>query len=728
MSFEITYKDGKDKTIYAFSDIHGDFHALIIILSTCAKVINYNGSTKEIDYINVILNTYIKSGDIGKFENNITSNYTWVADNTYVVIIGDLLDMYRGNLTTDITPQYYEYKQVELKIMIFLRAMKKKAKTNNSDIFILMGNHEHINLIYESHLSEKFKKGFKENLTPLQNSDNPYYKNITRSRFFSMENINSSTTDLKPGGTVILFEDLKLQTMIKIGSNVFVHAQLSNLTFEEHNKINTTLAKNFHNRVELFKQTPQTFDDLFPDKFEEYPIHLTKRDYDTDGVNDTVVCNLVKQHYNALCPSNIEPYCSEKEKRRIIVGHCPQYAKKSFITYNISNCDDETDELAITNTKNQVPDPMEGIVPGITMKCYNDNESNFELYLVDVGVSRSFDTDPNFSIWLANVNDEQTFNKELLPRVPQVLKIKNNEVSIIRASLKHSLQFQPREDYFKKHETNSEKLLELMNQIIQNDSSYRNNFMLPKLVDATIIPPSKKSYNTEIKAPENLTEYLFFTQYNEDKKLEEIINKIIDFLNVFISPPNTSIPYVVVNAANRDLLWKIYIIEEFIFIIYSDCKTSKTTYINKCIDVTELYQPDKEWLDIENKVLAAPDSASSATQVLVPITKTVASETAVSDSAASSVTQVLAPISETAAPVSSVTAAPSALTIIPVKTAPLEEEDPKFKEKLISAFNSIKGISLENQKLFKEKLQITSKEKHNKIIDDIIAKINQLTS
>jgi hypothetical protein len=91
-------KTEPNKEIFALSDIHGDIHSLIIVLRDLAQVIRKTGhpfdnNTYDAD-LERLLNINIADDD-GDYID--TLNYEWIPGNSsYVVIIGDIIDAYRG--------------------------------------------------------------------------------------------------------------------------------------------------------------------------------------------------------------------------------------------------------------------------------------------------------------------------------------------------------------------------------------------------------------------------------------------------------------------------------------------------------------------------------------------------------------------------------------------------------------------------------------------------------
>ncbi len=105
-------------TLYIFSDIHGDFDALVVILTKLIKV--------------------------ATFENSI---WKWIAKDTTVVCLGDFVDRYR--VKNEYILSTRESINEEIKIITCFKSLQEQAtiQLNNSSFIVLIGNHEIISLL-----------------------------------------------------------------------------------------------------------------------------------------------------------------------------------------------------------------------------------------------------------------------------------------------------------------------------------------------------------------------------------------------------------------------------------------------------------------------------------------------------------------------------------------------------------------------------------------------------
>jgi hypothetical protein len=93
----IIYNDNCN--IYAFSDLHGDFSALISCLKYCAKVISTPDNIYDLINEDLTLDTLNTIDDLIKNFN--CYDCKWIGGNS-IVITGDIIDNSRKNTARDI--------------------------------------------------------------------------------------------------------------------------------------------------------------------------------------------------------------------------------------------------------------------------------------------------------------------------------------------------------------------------------------------------------------------------------------------------------------------------------------------------------------------------------------------------------------------------------------------------------------------------------------------------
>ena len=442
MTFCTNIENTKIKRIITFSDIHADIDSLIINLRDCGNVIknkqdfNMNIRDKKLEtLLNIDLN-------MNESEYIVNLNYEWCGGETYVVIIGDILDGLRSN-----TPKYNNkpinyYPQLEVKIIMFLNYLDDEAKKRGGRIIKLIGNHEienfkgNDNLINSYAFTEDLQKG------------NNYYKGISRLEYFNFGNEGFNL--FRHGGTGVL---------LKINNNIFVHGRITDFNLELYKEIN-----DYINTITDFTNT----ENLNYKKF-NYFINL-KRESPLWGrkYGDNTKSNARFDNNNQFCKevnNNLKNFCKSIENCnpaniRIIVGHCPQ---------NYSSWFDEKNKTFSKITKYDNIEVLEGpiysgkidldknIIFGISMECdkknqLSDSDTNI-IYRVDSGSSRAFDKE---QVYLSNPKyllDEQKLSyrdyekKILFSRTPQILEIKEDDIRIIRSKIRNTRIHQPRPIY-----------------------------------------------------------------------------------------------------------------------------------------------------------------------------------------------------------------------------------------------------------------------------------------
>ena len=181
--FQTNIIDPEIKHIFTLSDIHADIHALIIALRDCAKVIKKKDGFFDNMYS---LEQYLlKNLDTDPtYQDDL--NYEWCQDNTYLVIIGDIIDGFRNlkppnyNIYKNNNELEHEYIQIEIKILKFINALNKQALQKSSRIIKLLGNHEVINILDDYQNIRQAS----QYIFPKTIRETNYYKGQTRSRIF----------------------------------------------------------------------------------------------------------------------------------------------------------------------------------------------------------------------------------------------------------------------------------------------------------------------------------------------------------------------------------------------------------------------------------------------------------------------------------------------------------------------------------------------------------------
>jgi len=484
----------QDTPIISLSDIHGDIDALIIALRDCAKVIKSNnnipdlsipGNNKRDIELDKLLNLDLNdSADAVRFDLNHNLTFSWIGGSTHVVIVGDILDPRRENATmksiytqkssgTKIFRNVNDlYPQSEIKILCFLNKLDEEASLSGGRVIKLIGNHDCINFIDTNTYAKDYSHDSNEiiryphGIVPL-----------TREQYF---NINNSGFKLfmKRGAGIAL----------KINNNIFMHGQVDpRYNIQVCNGINTWLnSVNYYGEIDITqKTTAGSSYYLFLNGIANSQDSrlLWNREYgNTTIINDRILngksdtfCNSVfddiKNFLNNSTLTDVDIH-----KMRVIIGHCIQANSSSGNTANITYQTQTQNGNVVELTPPAIatyPDISNNHIFGITMECKNmDPDQTFKIYKVDTGISRAFDTqfDYNNTIDLSqrHLHNHESLKRKFLSRVPQILRIQNNDIRIIRSTLQNTRIHQYRQ--FLENNINTD----IQNNMLTSDFSIQN--------------------------------------------------------------------------------------------------------------------------------------------------------------------------------------------------------------------------------------------------------------
>jgi len=441
--------------IYLFSDVHADIHALIISLRDCAGVIRKRSGMElpNLDsfgpdkykpqnsdpYLEEMLNLNIFSEDYNYDE---TLGYEWCGNNSIVVIIGDLIDGSRGQdinflekYIEGINTTIHDYNQLEVKLLRFINSINKMSLLSGGKIYKLLGNHEIANILGDrAYINQTFQR-----LSRVEN----YYKNRitgqTENRKLCFQYGNSGYNLLIEGGIGIL---------LKINNYIFVHASIKQVPFNLIKKINNILndpQQNSENIRKIFNR--------FSGKFQYGEPELVNMDnllWDRDigeDLNPKKCNDHINNLYNFFEFS--EPYTPEQisfvHSIKTFIGHCIQQKNifyRNMKTFTVVDHSTQKVEVLIGPPDEGPQNVVNNRIYGISMGCAHNNEQL--IYRVDIGSSRAQDQTYLLGQKINNINDEKEI---LLGRSPQVLKIDNNNFSIIRSKMKNTRIYQARPSY-----------------------------------------------------------------------------------------------------------------------------------------------------------------------------------------------------------------------------------------------------------------------------------------
>jgi hypothetical protein len=433
--------DPSIKRIITLSDIHADIHSFIISLRDCAQVIRkkpgfaFDQNIIDNDVETLLMKDLNDATSESEYVEDL--NYEWIDNNTYVVIIGDILDGVRPKGYSSNKTWYVNYPQLEIKLLLFINKLDDLARTKNSRVIKLLGNHEFMNMSTNQGVwLNRTEYNFPEDEDLLK----IYYKDTNRAIIF-MPYQKGYKILMKNGNGVL----------IKINNNIFVHGSLE-------------IGKNlrYYDNINKILNSSTTSKDLLIDTIDKYTgfdgigsdsMVWSKRYGKIEDINQRIIQNSEKLKYCADIEENLKLLTglSNITNLRVFVGHCIQ----SFSIYkNIQNTTftkfnnvpaNPFIEIIEPPARSGLSDPDTNFLFGITMECEKTPElNNHYVYHVDIGSSRAFDND--FYLSLNNKRDEKLY---LLSRSPQVMEIYNNDtnIRIIRSTIKNTRIHLPRTTY-----------------------------------------------------------------------------------------------------------------------------------------------------------------------------------------------------------------------------------------------------------------------------------------
>jgi hypothetical protein len=451
--------------IYALSDIHGDLHSFIIALRDCAKVITKNIDLDIEQYLSIDI-----SNEDGSYID--TLGYSWCGDNSYIVIVGDMIDPSRVNECIRIDDKGNnkicgDYPQIEIKLLRFINAINKLALQQNGRIIKLLGNHELASILDPGNYRENMYK------TDLK-LDN-YYHGYSRFETFTLN---------KPGFE-LLFED-KCYILIKINNTIFVHGRIplrtEKLTITEINILNNFINDRFNKiRDQLMEDDGFDADDPFIKKAERTfesnwfeNLAKIKEILSDRKLSDPekVINNINKKYYTDLI-TNLKNFIGKEDvsELRVVLGHSPQYYSSTLNLNNTTFTHKMTEDYSSKTyssleyyTGKSINSDQDKIF-GITMQCpkeiQDDCYTDFYIYIVDIGSSRGFDQLKEYQIISesseSNIDGKpETIineNKYLFSKTPQVLCIEqkggHDFITVIKSKMRNTRIHLPRSNYEK---------------------------------------------------------------------------------------------------------------------------------------------------------------------------------------------------------------------------------------------------------------------------------------
>ena len=366
--------------LFVIGDIHGDFFTLkqSLELTGCIEFDKYT-ETIEYDEENKLYT--IKDGcEYYSVEKN---NVRWrpTKINSFIVLAGDIIDrcrpQHRDNCINTVNDENCDYQILKL-----LLALDLQARTYNSRIIIVLGNHEILNLNNDlRYVSDKGKNDGKR----LENLDTLLKDNI--------HNVFG---------------------IVRINRYVIVHGGINDLFFDKVNlqytkdlkDDNTETIEVYNNHLREFiignVNTNLELDKSLQDKSPFW-------DRTLGGITslNTDQCKKIFKG-NIL---NIKPYDSNTNHLKIIVAHCPQFVGSKNI--NLVDCQDFENRIYRIDV-------------GMS-RAFDSYKLNEELNTLLNGIDMTNILDTDYKEFYNNQNDKN--------RVVSILKINNTSEVVINGIL-----------------------------------------------------------------------------------------------------------------------------------------------------------------------------------------------------------------------------------------------------------------------------------------------------
>lgn len=496
--YSAVYPNPPGKIVF-LGDIHGDYEAMIAKLRIANLIHDLKGTNMS-DGLHCIVDVKEegKREKLGEASENSkeVKRWQWTGGNTYVVVLGDMVDRKRGTIKeTNHTPG--EFFQEEEIIQHVLNDLRDQAEKKGGKVIKICGNHEYHNLMGNRSFIKKYSTDF------ARRRDRHVYKRVMNFR------AGGKMRNLLKGLSGTANEDessRNFHCIALIGDWIAVHGGVAEklvkfIRTEKENseKLLTTKVDNaaYLNDLHYFISL---LDDIFQDFLNNFEISqrdnavrkllpvseelkLNKGKFSVPNfvANNAVFKTIMKEvtenrvlgksdHSNACAqfdsflkllnaPSNI----------KIAVAHVVQpykvFDSKSF-SYVLSPTSSSQFEYPYADvfTKRTGDDDiicysrasrlhMKNIwgrglcFPGITYACPSNGDEG-RVWRIDVGASRAFDmfTQQTKDLWLKEIprwretqknplwyNYNQTHRAFLLSRRPQVLVVQDQKVLVLKS-------------------------------------------------------------------------------------------------------------------------------------------------------------------------------------------------------------------------------------------------------------------------------------------------------
>jgi hypothetical protein len=457
--------------IFFISDVHGDMYGFIINLRDNAKVIrkkpgfefnqdildadlerqmniNLNElckkDTMELDNIlNPSIHEYShKNQDNSLSQYNDDMNYEWIGGNAHIVIVGDIIDNFRG-VSNDEGKILGEHIHEEVKLIRFINAIDDLAKVHGGRVIKLFGNHDFASIFSAT--------SYIQNISPYALKQENHIHNIIRRDYFTSDE----------GMNLLRYNSMGI--ILKINNYLCVHGAFTgfhDLMFNGRvgnlQSINDVVLNLLYNKRE--SEYINTF------KYREFLLGskglLFNRDYgDHHSISQKYKNGTISKYCSTKIIPGIQSVCDDdivcKDTIKLVIGHCVQgnnitNSDNSNIYVNQGYKHNSYDE--ITQTQTLVPElrpqqSKENYHYGMSFSCTSENPESPDprLLRVDVGISRGFD---DLGWYLQRDRTEKELYDYFKSKLPQIIevdcKVTPNNIQLKRTTIKNMFIHQPR--------------------------------------------------------------------------------------------------------------------------------------------------------------------------------------------------------------------------------------------------------------------------------------------
>ena len=438
-----------DKEIFAFGDLHGDIHALRLLLDLTESIDPPELGWDKL-YEKVFAETDLHLNDLrskslynifGGFSDEIKKLFPKWKDgmeDKVIVVTGDMIDNLRGKYTKlddSVTCHIGFVKQEELKIVLCLKILDYQAiqADRGCRVITLLGNHEDMNI--KDINSDYFCQ-----------DDQFYYDGanfITRKDFFIIYH------------KIFNFEDGQKKIIFRVNNNIFMHGGMTSQIMSSFKQIFKQIFKQndvvqMYNFIIITNLSYSSESLRYNTAYNYLNKILWDRDFGEPNNKTTVeICSefntMIKNFtnddtFNLIVGHCVQSYVmyrnTEKEYVKSLNGKPSNVANKQFLRYFHSQTVRTKDKHVMSGTteeKNILDsyDTIDSILDNPTIefpsfiginttKC----DSTDRIFRLDVGMSKAFD-------------DEYFYKKfdELYEKHSELSNIKTDEDKI--KSLKH---------------------------------------------------------------------------------------------------------------------------------------------------------------------------------------------------------------------------------------------------------------------------------------------------